>query len=368
MADRHNPPRGWRGTQPSGTPASPASHRPSGSSKKRKQIFTILAVMLALVGGILGLLYWIRPSPRPYFVLLFFTEYTFRQIPFNFLAEPDRQALVEGNYGQMSTFGSQQRNKMEEELANLSERKPSETVVLYVCAFAKASEAKATEKGEVLLLPGDFNPDHPPSALPLREALQKLRECRAGHKLLILDTMRPLADPRLGVLVNDVAERIPQELKEVDDPHRLVLLSCSPGQVSLASEDLGRSVFGYYVEEGLRGWAQGFNPDEKRDGRVSARELAEFVKRRVDRWAEHNRGTRQTPLLLSQDAKEDFQMVALEHGEAQSELPVPDPTEYPKSIQDAWKDRDDAWNNGEFQLCPRAFREFEAYLLRAEEE
>src|SRR5207244_6082355 len=118
----------------------------------------------------------------------------------------------------------------------------------------------------------------------------------AGHKLLILDTMRPLADPRLGVLTNDVASRISQELKAVEDPLRMALLSCSPGQVSLVSEDLGQSVFGYYLEEGLRGWAQGWNAEGKSHGQVSARELAEFVKRRVDRWAERNRRTRPTPI------------------------------------------------------------------------
>lgn len=361
MADRHNPPRGWRGASGT-TPASGAIQRPAGSSSKRKQIFTILAVMLALVGGVLGLLYLIRPAPRAYFVPLFITEYKFRQIPVNFLAEPDREALVEGKYFEhMSTFGRQERNQIVEELAKLKERKQSDALVLYVCAFARASE-----KGEVLLLPGDFNPDDSQSAVSLRDALQMLRECPAGHKFLIMDTMRPLADSRLGVLANDVASRIPQDLEAVPDSNRMVLLSCSPGQVSHASEDLGRSVFGYYVEEGLRGWADGFNADGKRDGHVSARELAEFVKRRVDRWAEHNRGSRQTPTLIPQNPKDDFQMVALEHGRAQAELQLPEPGEYLKSLKDAWKERDDAWSDDSYQLCPRAFREFEAYLLRAE--
>jgi hypothetical protein len=323
MADRHNPPRGWRGAQPSGTPASATSHQTSASSGKRKQIFTVLAVMLALAGAVVGIVYSLGPAPKPYFVPLFITEYS-APVPVNFMAEPDRLALVEGNYFEhMSTFGSQQRNKMLEELDKLSELKPSESLVLYVCAFARASE-----KGEVLLLPANFNPDDSQSGVTLREALQKVKDCRAGHKLLILDTMRPLADPRLGVLSNDVASRIVAELNSAEkDPHRLVLLSCSPGQASLASEDLGRSVFGYYVEEGLRGWADGYNADNNRDGHVSARELALFVNRRVDRWAEHNRGTRQTPILIPKDGKDDFELVALEHDQAQPKVPAPEPME-----------------------------------------
>jgi hypothetical protein len=362
MADRHNPPRGWRDASAGGTPESSASSRPKGSSNKGKQIFTVLAVMLALAGAVVGILYLIRPTPRPYFVPIFITEYTKRQIPVNFQAESDRKALVEGNYFEhMSTFGSQERNQLMQELAKLHERSPSDAVILYVCAFARASD-----KGEVLLLPGDFNPDDAQTAVKLRECLEMLRDSPAGHKLLILDTMRPLADPRLGVLTNDVASRVSQELKAVEDPHRMALLSCSPGQVSLASEDLGRSVFGYYLEEGLRGWAQGWNSEGKRQGQVSARELAEFVKRRVDRWAERNRGTRQTPILLPKDPKDDFQMIVLEHGQEQLEPEPREVEEYPASLIAGWKVRDDAWEDGGFQLVPRAFRELEAYLLRAE--
>ena len=290
MADRHNPPRGWRGTQAGGTPTTGASARPTGATNKRKQIFTVLAVMLALAGGVAGILYLIRPAPRPYFVPLFIPEYTQKQIPINFEAEADRRALVEGNYFEhKSTFGSQEKDSFVGALAELKGRPSSDAVVLYVCAFARASE-----KGEVLLLPGNFNPDDSQTAVKLHHALEMLRDCPAKNKLLILDTMRPLADARLGVLTDDVAARVVQELKAVDDPHRIALLSCSPGQVSLGSEDLGRSVFGYYFEEGLRGWADGWGADGKPDGHVSARELAEFVKRRVDRWADQNRGTRQT--------------------------------------------------------------------------
>ena len=51
---------------------------------------------------------------------------------------------------------------------------------------------------------------------------------------------------------------------------------------ALASEAMGRSVFGFYLEEGLRGWADGYG-EGKRDGHVSVRELAAFVGARVDR-------------------------------------------------------------------------------------
>ena len=57
MADRHNPPRGWRGAQASGTPASPtegkAAVRPARSGPY-KHLMTGVSYMLPLViaGGL----------------------------------------------------------------------------------------------------------------------------------------------------------------------------------------------------------------------------------------------------------------------------------------------------------------------------
>src|SRR5262249_22614691 len=152
--------------------------------------------------------------------------------------------------------------------------------------------------GQVVIFPGDANPDDPGSTLALRALLEALRACRARHKLLVLDIMRPLADARVGVLADDSADRVAADLDAVPDPFRLVLCACAPGQVALTSEALGRSVFGYYFDEALRGWADGYNPRHRSEGRVSVRELAEFVSRRVDRWAVRCRDTRQTPVLL----------------------------------------------------------------------
>src|SRR5439155_64864 len=137
----------------------------------------------------------------------------------------------------------------------------------------------------------------PNTRLSLRDVLKSIEECPSRHKLLILDLVRPVADARLGILSEDVAAGIEKELTDVPDDNRLVLCACSPGQVSLSSEAAGRSIFNYYVEEGLRGWADGYGPRGRRDGRVTVTELAEFVKVRVDRWAQRNRNARQTPVL-----------------------------------------------------------------------
>src|SRR5260370_1693843 len=59
-------------------------------------------------------------------------------------------------------------------------------------------------------------------------------------------------------------------------------------------------------------------------------------------------------------------MIVLERGQAQPELELRELEEYPASLIAGWKVRDDAWEDGGFQLATRSFRELEAGLLRAE--
>jgi hypothetical protein len=97
-------------------------------------------------------------------------------------------------------------------------------------------------------------------------------------------------------------------------------------------------VFSYFLEEGLIGWADPYNPARRSMGRVSVRELAEFVKLRADRWAVRNHGTRQTPILVGSGA--DFPLIGLEHDIPREHQGLPDPVGYPPWLLDGWKLRD----------------------------
>jgi hypothetical protein len=244
-------------------------------------------------------------------------------------------------------------------LADLGPR-PEKALVVHLCAHAR------TREGKVFLLPANADPDEPGTWLPLAEVVRLLGQCPAAHKLLILDVMRPAADARLGVLVDEVAERVQASLEPPDAPGLLILCACSAGQTSLVSEELRQSVFGYYLAQGLGGRADGHGPDGRRDGRVTAHELAAFVGRRVDRWAARNRGTRQTPVLFGRG--EDFPLVVLPEGKS-GPAPEPAPVEesYPPWLTKGWEVRDGWWADGSFRVAPRAFRQLEAALLRAEQ-
>jgi hypothetical protein len=321
--------------------------------------------MAALAGIIAGVLWYCFRTPEsPTFVLLSITEYRNRHLPPNSWAEQDREILNTTSW--TDAYQSQEEHQLPEQLRTLETQDNKKPLVFYLSGLALPDA-----RGELCLLPGDADEDNAKGHwMPMSKILDKVIACPAPHKLLILDIMRPIADPRLGVLGNDVASRLqPMVEKAVaDHPELLILCACAPGQVSLGSEALGRSVFGNYVEEGLRGRADGYNEKNERDGKVTAWELARFVSARVDRWSQMNRkDARQTPVMHGA-ATADFDLVFLKDGKAQEHLEANAEwlNTYPDWLQKGWAQRDDWWKKRTYRRAPRAFRELEVDLLRAE--
>src|SRR4029077_15516373 len=121
-------------------------------------------------------------------------------------------------------------------------------------------------------------------------------------KLLVLDLAHGLIEPRLGVTVDRVAEKL-ETLLLKEGPKFLVLCPCSAGQESLTSEVLRCSVLAHYLDLGMQGKA-----DRDEDGNVTVQELFDFIKPRIDQWARNNRGVRQEPRLFG---KGDFVVAPL---------------------------------------------------------
>jgi hypothetical protein len=331
------------------------------SQAKRRKIFKVLLAMLVLVGGIMAMLLWLVPIPQPYFAGAWITDYQSRQMPPLLEATHDRDAFRDGGYflrHSSQAFQSVDRAALVQELNDLGHRSAVETVVLYL-----AGHARVGGEGEVQVLPADADPDRSASWLPLRHVLEKLRDCPARSKLLVLDILAPSVNPRLGILTEDVGRGIERDLESVADPHRLTLCACSPGQVALASAEMGRTVFSYYLEEGLRGWADGYGGHDKPDRRVAVRELADFVAARVDRWAWRNREARQTPVLYGSG---DFYLRTLPHGKPEAHLTAAEEVAYPTWLSEGWK-MHDAWQADEvYRTMPHLYRELEMVLLAAE--
>lgn len=358
-----------------------ASYRETERQRyKQKIIFALLAAFMAIAGAFIGLISWLHPISGSYFVPLWITEYESRLLPVNAQADPDRAALQNGGYFPYideNAFASQEKHLLIQDLEALKDRTRG-PVVVYLCAFACRGEG-----GRVTLLPADAATSQARSRLPLRSrqdgetsVLSLFYNCPAREKLLILDLMRPWAQARLGVLEDEAASLVNAEIEEELDALRqqrkdpaklgLILTSAAPGQLALTSEDLTRSVFGFYMEDALRGWAAGYNRRGIRNNRVTVEDMANFVRARVDRWAVRNRGTRQTPILHGEGP--DFALTALEHGQPLEHLSAPEPREYPPWLRDGWKLRDLWAGEWAHRIDPRLITQLEATLLRAEQE
>ena len=186
-----------------------------------------------------------------------------------------------------------------------------------------------------------------PSKLRLSAVLDVLRAKVPPEKkkVLILDATQVPADWSLGMLQNGFARGLHDLSKDIEAIPNLVVLSASePDERSWGSEELRKTVFTHFVIEGLKGAA-----DEDHNGRVDAKELHEYVKRNVSRWARANRAARQTPVLLGGvDRARDIEIVVVkDEYQAPNYAEIP-PFEAPRSWAKAGNARR-SWPH----RCPR---------------
>ena len=313
-----------------------------GASLRRRVALTLCAVAI-LVGGLATFLPYLRPPARCHFVPLLVSSYRDPGMPDLPWRGQDHSALNEGEFfGGVAAQDSARLDQaaLVRQLGALARRPTDESIVVYLSAYARTDAA-----GGVQILPADADLSDPATWLPLQRVLELLTKSAARHRLLVLD-LEPLALARREVIFDDIAACVPHDLDAVPDSRRLVLCSCAPGQRALSSEILERSVFGHYVEEGLRGAA-----DADGDGRVSVHELAAYTKARADRWARRTREARQTPTLYG--TASDFALVDLPNGLPREPRELPPDRTYPDGLAKAWAksnnllSAENAWRAGE---------------------
>lgn len=318
--------------------------------------YLLAALVLGIAAALIALVLRLRRPPEVHFVALPITEYNDRRLPPVAFGRQDGTALLHRLQPSAPSlpFGSQFRGPLQKELDHLAEVR-DRPVVVYLCGLAR------TEGGEIYLLPGDASLEDRGTWLSLEEVLRTLARAEAPT-LLLLDLARPIADPYRGVLRDDVAARLPALVERVGAPRLLVLTACAPGQLSLVSEELQRSVFVHYLEQGLGGAAGGY-ADRRPRGRLTVADLAEYVRDHTDRWAAMNRGARQTPQLLGTLSARDFELLVTDAGRAAA--PETEARTYPPALEKAWQKRDDVAEEARL-VAPLELRTYEAALVRAE--
>jgi hypothetical protein len=312
-------PRNWR----EGDMSSEAQVKRTKEGR-RKRLFWTTLLLLALVGATVAIALLVRPAPDIHFVPLSISIHSTKEGygsygGHNPLANKDTEALARLPWAsnpdlfasappvENAWSAAYNRTWFQQWMDTLQKKTNTNPMVIYLNAYARVVD------GQVYILTYDSTMEKPAEGgYALKEFLTQLREVGKDNKvkkLVILDLMRPLYDGRRGAFSLDVAAQARQTVLSVEDENRAVLLSCSKGQVSNMADELGHSVFAYYVEQGLGGHADGWDPNDPNNSEkdwITVRELAHFVTCRVARWAERSRGVVQTPELL---APEGFNFV-----------------------------------------------------------
>jgi hypothetical protein len=323
----------------------------------------LVVVSAVLIGGITWAVRQLTPD-HPTVLIGYWPE---ADAPLPWTA-PDREALLALGFappasGPALANDPQQLGDALDALARSGA--PDRPVVLYLRAPIETDEEGVR-----------LNPGRTPHRGPrLRTVLEQFRACGGKNKLLILEVVWADLHPAAA------ADRFPdmravlKELEAVPDPDRSVLASCgprsdrAPEQTSHNSVALGRSVFGYYLEQGLRGAADGWNRDRSTDQRVTVRELYAYLQDRLRAWSRANRlpEQEQEPWLGGPAAQPDGDFPILRVSpRAPAESPAPALDEFPGWLRGAWDLRDSWRAEGTNLSAPRLFRTLQVSILEAE--
>jgi hypothetical protein len=321
MADK-SPGRGWR---QQGQPAPAAATTSPGAGKRgwqkqsiptaaprkpwsRGSKLAFAAALLGLViGGVYAVIILLSPMPPACIVLLGSSYYDNLTLPPNLYGWKgllDVKALTEDRADGKTIFAASGRPRLaygpeelkgarawENEWPKFIGKLDEATAILFLGLHGGADRKEAyffvnDERGQEKI------------SLP-RLLDQLAREASKKKIVLVLEPAQATANWPTGLLQNDFVKRLKELEKRIEDHPNLVILCASDeGQNSWTSEEWRQTVFGHYLVEGLQGAA-----DLDGNGRVTAHELFEYARGKVQAWAQSNRGVDQKPILLGGTAR-----------------------------------------------------------------
>lgn len=271
----------------------PEEQSTSGGRYLRRFFFTLLLAGLAVW---LGMLLFPGCGPKPHLVLLPISDYemTVAPVPYATHNVEELKTRLEGREIEFNLWDDLQTSKSLASLANRLQpiSKPRDVLILYMSAHG------VSDNGKAYLLCSDYQPRaNPEGRFELGELIEQVRVCRAKLKLLILDVASIAVDPRLGFVVNEFSRLAEAKVRETADPDLYVLMSHSPLEQSHVAHRERRSVFNFYMAEGLRGAA---NRTDENDYLIDLEELYVFVRSGVATRTAQQTDERETqlPLLL----------------------------------------------------------------------
>ena len=275
--------------------------------------FRLLLCGLALVAMLTVFGTWILFRPRSVPLVMFSVSRYSETIDPNRLVAEDRDRLRDSFAGDSNlqmvdvTVDSQPdwRVSLDEVLNRLRPGGPGQgklfpennVVLLYVNAHGVVNQ-----QGQPCLLMSDSHPLNDSTWLPLRALMKRVERqetLAAAHKVLILESGKIRQNWSLGILDNLFCDALQEDFARQPPSGWHVINATRSGQQAQVSQELGGSVFSYFVAQGLRGAA---DLDDNR--RVSLLELDQYLEQQVYAWTTRYCGAAQKPCLISSQAIE----------------------------------------------------------------
>ncbi|MBI1313840.1 hypothetical protein GC176_21315 [bacterium] len=147
--------------------------------------------------------------------------------------------------------------------------------------------------GRMYLAPLDFQKDQPEeTGLSVDWLRQQIEGCKAEFKLLVIDSCHAGSEKDADSKDDNLsASALGDEFKSVEGV--VTLASCKADEKSQIWREKQRSLYSYWLNEGLKGHA-----DRDSDGRVDIDELHKYVSRRVTHTADVRFPRPQTPVRI----------------------------------------------------------------------
>ena len=339
-------------------PGRPTKAKGKGVSRLAVAVFPLLVA----AGVAVGLITWVRDEPAPFLLSIPVAEY--EQWPSNPWAQKDAEglkaALPKPDHGFIPTQSQSQEGGLEREIEALEERakkSSGQPVVVHLNALAVA------DGDAVSVLLSKAVPGRRDGLwVPLDNVLKAVARMN-GNRLLILD-LRPVAEPRLGQLGNELAKALHKTLAAQEQAQQLPFLVaafCAPGEYPYVSPELGRGVFAEFLRLGLAGWADGVTGTE--DKEVWAVELVTFARAWVVHWLKAHKVPVVAPVLYG--TGKDF---VLHNFTGRPDWPeAKAPAAPPEDVTKAWQAADDWRAAGAVHKYPRTFRQLQELVARVDQ-
>lgn len=308
-------------------------------SVRYRALLTLSGIFMTMAGAAVAAFSWCQPLTPPSCLIMALTHPSSTSPLRRLAMDQDVQAIVATSDASRLTF-SYDRALSERELRHylsaLQLASSHSRVFVYLTVTADV-----TSQGEVIFYCADAGPAEPSDAFRMRELIDAIEACGADGTFVVLDVV-PIdsLDAALPPAPN-LARQVAAQLEAANLSNAQVLLSCSVGQYPNLYPAAGRTVFGWLVEQSLRGAADGAGPEGKRDGRVTVAETISYIEHETPRWTWMLTNTQQTPCAFGHG--KSFELSTAK--QAALVAPLADkPRQYPPELLTAWTQFEQALN------------------------